>query len=77
MATGRPVRRVGAAKNGGHAAARGHAFNAVVIELFAGVDGSHGRWRERRKDEATGPVTYCFMMPENRSTRDKEFIKSS
>ena len=29
--------QVGAAKNGGHAAAGGHAVDAVVIELIAGM----------------------------------------
>ena len=34
---------IGAAKNGGHAAASDHAVDAVMIELFAGTDGKPRR----------------------------------
>ena len=41
MATARPVAQVRAAEDGSHAAARRQAVDAVVVELVAGMEGSH------------------------------------
>ena len=47
---GAAVAEVGGAENGGHAAAGDDAVDAVVIELFAGVDGNPRRACVRQKN---------------------------
>ena len=55
MATVTAVAKIGGAENGGHAAAGDDAFDAVMIELVAGVDGNPRERASGKRKAAASP----------------------
>ena len=63
MATLRPVREVDAAEDRGHAAACGHAFDLVMVELVAGMDGCHFGLDQSSSQLAANPRSAQLVGP--------------